>query len=82
MTDFNVDIKCPHCRNTFKVDCKKYATVLSSTDKDNGMGLDTQWGIECKDFACQFCGRIFPIEGTIDEYPVGVIESTDVKPKP
>ncbi len=82
MIDFLVKLNCPHCGENFDVDCKEYIVGSTSGDKDNGMGKNIQWMIECKSKVCPICQKGFSFKGTIGEYPEGAVEFVDVKALP
>ena len=80
--DYIVNVTCPYCGGKSEINCNGNKSVLSSDDKDNGMGLGTQWYVEFETYTCAFCKKEFRIEGTINEYPVETIESSDVMAVP
>ena len=64
------NIKCPHCGVSNLIDLSDY--VISEDVDERGMGEETEYSIECKDYKCNKCNYIYNIKGSIWEYPEGV----------
>lgn len=66
---FTHSVTCPHCGKSIKEDWKKYVIDSSPTDSNRGMGTEIEHLIECNEFECPHCGKIFNVSGSIWEYP-------------
>ncbi len=68
--------ECPHCHQEQAVDLEDFLCDESSDEKENGMGPDMVYSFDSDEsYECEYCGRIFKIEGWIREYPIGAYDS-------
>lgn len=67
-----IDVKCPHCGGTFKVDLK--STEFDEVERDDNRGMGTETTYEA-DYSgeCPKCGKNFSNKITATEYPDGVV---------
>ena len=79
MIDVLREVSCPYCANNIKVNCKEHIAGTTSTEKSEGMGIDTQWIIESEPMICPRCNKEIILEGTVGIYPEDTIEFVDVK---
>lgn len=71
-------IKCPHCSTKFIAKLNDFV-IGTECDEDRGMGTEVGYEIESEGYMCDNCKNDMIITGTIWEYPVGVINHSDIK---
>lgn len=69
-------IACPYCGNTEKINLENY--VVDVSEDERNMGTETEYTIECEEYKCEECKKIFRIEGSIWEYPQGMYNDDSI----
>lgn len=68
---FTHTVNCPYCNQAIPHNWAEYVTDSDIIDPDRGMGPETEHTIECNDFECPNCKKIFRVYGSVFEYPEG-----------
>lgn len=69
-------VQCPYCGKENEVDLTEYCDI-SSTERQ--MGAEMLYQFNTLENSCCSCGREFGISGYICEYPVGALDSENIK---
>ena len=64
---FKHAVKCPYCKAEIVHNWSDY--VVSSDSEEREMGDETEHTIECDEFDCPECGKVFSVSGSVWEYP-------------
>ena len=78
---FTHTVNCPYCNQVITHNWAEYITDSDIIDPDYGMGLETEYTIECNDFECPNCKKIFRVCGSVFEYPEGVYNDHELHTK-
>ena len=68
---FTHAVSCPHCGAEVIEDWSDYIESSDVVDENRGMGAETEHSIECEDFVCPECDKMFRVTGSVWEYPEG-----------
>lgn len=74
----HIKITCPCCKKSFNFYFEDFI-VDTDVDDNRGMGSETEYVIECEDYECSHCSRTLLISGSIWEYPVGVLNDSELQ---
>jgi hypothetical protein len=66
---FTHSVECPHCGKSVTHDWSEYIISSDVVDEDRGMGTETEHSIECDEFECSECHKLFSVSGSVWEYP-------------
>ncbi|OBA05445.1 hypothetical protein A9D36_09570 [Bacillus subtilis] len=68
---------CPHCKETVHVDLKiEDLDAIDSSDRGMGSEIEYSFTAEAE---CPNCQKTFELEGSLWEYPEGVINLIEVR---
>ena len=70
-------VKCPFCDAGNVIDFEEYIT--GELHHDHRFGAEVEHDFCCEKHKCCSCGKTFTVEGSINEYPVGVYESEHIE---
>lgn len=74
-----VNITCPHCDKNNRIKVRDYENDCSCDDRgEDSMGDEVEYFIECDAFECKACGKEFSFNGSVWEYPIGVINYKEI----
>lgn len=62
---FTHSVKCPHCGKSVTHDWSEYIISSDVVDEDRGMGTETEHSIECDEFECPECHKLFSVSGSV-----------------
>lgn len=68
---FTHSVECPHCGASITNDWSDYIASSDVIDEDRGMGAEIEHTIECDEFECPECHKLFSVSGSVWEYPEG-----------
>ena len=68
---FTHSVECPHCGESVTYNWSDYVIDSDIIDEDRGMGAETEHTIECDEFECPECHKLFSVSGSVWEYPEG-----------
>ena len=69
-------VQCPYCGKENNVDLTECCYISSN---ERQMGAETLYQFDTLENSCCRCGKEFGISGYICEYPVGVLDSEEIK---
>lgn len=75
---FTHSVKCPHCGKSVTHDWSGFIITSEVIDEDRGMGSETEHTIECDDFECPECQKLFSVSGSVWEYPEGAYDDHEL----
>lgn len=68
---FTHSVECPHCGASITNDWSDYIISSDVVDPDRQMGAEIEHSIECNEFECPECHKLFSVSGSVWEYPEG-----------
>jgi DNA-directed RNA polymerase subunit RPC12/RpoP len=79
MIELKCQITCPYCSCNQSIDCSEFADdPIPYNGKDNSMGEQYQYFVECDAYECINCRREFMLKGSFWEYPIGILNDCSV----
>lgn len=73
---------CPYCDANNRIEISDYEIGCESYDRgENSMGYELEHEVSCEEFKCLACGKEFSFAGSVWEYPVGVVNCTEIQSK-
>jgi uncharacterized protein with PIN domain len=77
MNLFTREVVCPYCNESI-ID-NWYDHVIGESTSERNMGTEDIYSIECDDFQCPKCKKVFIVEGFICSYPDGIYDSHQLR---
>lgn len=74
---FIQEIECPYCSENISENWYDY--IHDEFSSERNMGLETIYSIECDEFQCPKCKRLFLVNGFIESYPDGIYNYHNLK---
>ena len=79
---FTHSVECPHCGKSVTHNWSEYIISSDIVDEDRGMGTETEHSIECDEFECPECHKLFSVSGSVWEYPEGAYNYNELHTSP
>lgn len=71
-------VECPHCGGKNRVDLEEF--IYDDSSYERQMGAEVQHSFDSTDaLECSSCGKAYRISGIVCEYPVGTLETEEIK---
>lgn len=68
---FTHSVDCPHCGVSVTQNWSAYIASSNVVNENRGMGAEIEHTIECDEFECPDCHKLFSVSGSVWEYPEG-----------
>jgi hypothetical protein len=74
---FVQEVECPYCSEIISENW--FDSICDEFSSERNMGTETIYSIECDDFQCPKCKKVFKVDGIIEAYPDGIYNYHDLK---